>query len=37
MECHDRVTLGIRKPFGDLDHFKGPLVKSLFSNLLHLS
>jgi hypothetical protein len=37
MECYDRVTLGIGKRFGDLVHFKGPLVNSHFSNLLHLS
>jgi hypothetical protein len=32
-----RVTLGIGKFFGDLGLFKGLLVKSHFSNLLHLS
>jgi hypothetical protein len=36
MEFYNRVSLGIGKPFGDLGHFKGPLVKSHFSNLLHL-
>jgi hypothetical protein len=31
------VTLGIGNFFGDLGHFKGLLVKSCFSNFVHVS